>query len=245
MKKVSILMPVYNSEKFIKRSISSVLNQSYKNWELIIVDDGSTDNSAKLIQTINSKKIKFFKNSKNLGQRKTRNILLKKASGDYIAYLDSDDYWNKYKLEKQIKFMQEKNLCFSYTNYLIKIKNKIFSRKIPNKVNFKTLLKENFIGQSTVVYEKRLKIYKFKHNERMDFSLWLEIIKETNFLYGITENLTTVSIRSESQSSNLFRNITYNWNSMRKTGKIKFVKSFYYLFYQIFRSLKKRNFYLF
>ena len=124
MKKVSILMPVYNAEKFIHKSILSVLKQSYRNWELIIINDGSTDASVKKIEKLNSNKILIFHNKKNLGQQKTRNLLLRKASGYYIAYLDADDYWHKHKLKKQIYFMRKNNLDFSYTNYFIKIKKK-------------------------------------------------------------------------------------------------------------------------
>jgi teichuronic acid biosynthesis glycosyltransferase TuaG len=242
MEKVSILMPLYNAEKFICKSILSVLKQSYHNWELIIINDGSTDASVKKIEKFNSNKIKIFHNKKNLGQQKTRNLLLKKVKGYYIAYLDSDDYWHKHKLKTQIFFMKKNNLDFSYTNYLIKIKKKKIKRQIPRFATYRDLLSENFIGQSTVIYKSKLKKYKFNGNKiRMDFDLWLNILKKIKILHGIGSNLATINLNPGSQSSNFIRNIIFNWNMMRKSQKINLIKTIYYLFIQSFNSLKKRN----
>ena len=173
-------MPLYNAEKFICKSILSVLKQSYQNWELIIINDGSTDTSVKKIEKFNSNKIKIFHNKKNLGQQKTRNLLLKKVKGYYIAYLDSDDYW-----QKQNCFMKKHNLDFSYTNYFIKIKKKKIARQIPRFATYKDLLRENFIGQSTVIYKSKLKKYKFNGKKiRMDFDFHIFVFR-VSYIFSV------------------------------------------------------------
>ena len=114
---VSIIMPSYNTGKFIKETINSVLNQTYNNWELIIVDDCSTDDTEEIVNAIKDNRIKFLKNSTNSGAAISRNKAIKEAKGKWIAFLDSDDLWKKEKLEKQIRFMEENHYDFSYTNY--------------------------------------------------------------------------------------------------------------------------------
>jgi glycosyltransferase involved in cell wall biosynthesis len=116
---VSIITPAYNSEKYIAETILSVLAQSYQNWEMIIVDDSSTDKTAEIISSFKEKdsRIKYIYNSTNKGSAYSRNVALQKAKGKWIAFLDSDDLWHPKKLEKQIEFMKKNNYHFSYTNY--------------------------------------------------------------------------------------------------------------------------------
>ena len=115
---VSIIMPSYNTASYIENSIKSVLNQTYQNWELLIVDDCSIDNSAEVIQKyLINQKIRYFKNEKNSGAAVSRNLALREARGRWIAFLDSDDLWLPEKLEKQIKFMEDNDYHFSYTKY--------------------------------------------------------------------------------------------------------------------------------
>ncbi len=116
---VSIITPLYNCEKYIEETILSVINQTYKNWEMIIVDDCSKDNGTEIVEKYQRKdnRIKLFKNEINLGGAGTRNKCIEKAKGKYIAFLDSDDLWKKEKLEKQISFMEKNNYLFSYTKY--------------------------------------------------------------------------------------------------------------------------------
>ena len=111
-------MPSYNTGKFIQETINSVKNQTYNNWELIIVDDGSTDNTDEVVRAIKDDRIKYIKNKVNKGAAISRNIALREAKGKWIAFLDSDDLWKEDKLEKQIKFMEDNNYYFSYTNYI-------------------------------------------------------------------------------------------------------------------------------
>ena len=116
---VSVITPAFNSGRFVAETISSVLSQTYQNWELIIVDDGSTDETVKIVKSFQEKdnRIQLFENESNKGSAFSRNLALRNAKGKWIAFLDSDDVWHPEKLEKQIKFMTENNCLFSYTNY--------------------------------------------------------------------------------------------------------------------------------
>ena len=114
---VSIVMPSYNTAKYIADSIQSVINQTYSNWELLIVDDCSTDNTEEIVASFNDERIRFIKKDKNSGAADSRNVALRAAVGKWIAFLDSDDTWEREKLEKQIRFMENGNYHFSYTRY--------------------------------------------------------------------------------------------------------------------------------
>ena len=114
---VSIIMPSYNTEQYIAETIQSVINQTYQNWELIIVDDCSTDNTDTVVGKIKDSRIRYLKNEKNSGAAVSRNKALREANGRWVAFLDSDDLWKPEKLEKQISFMMKKKCYFSYTNY--------------------------------------------------------------------------------------------------------------------------------
>lgn len=146
---VSIIMPNYNSDMYIKKTIDSVLAQTYKNWELIIVDDCSTDNSLKIVNSFNDARIKIIKNEVNSGAAVSRNNALRVAEGKWIAFLDSDDLWTSEKLEKQISFMVDDDLLFSYTDYDVVDENdKITSTFRPSFdiCTYKDILKHNHIG---------------------------------------------------------------------------------------------------
>ena len=181
---VSVIMPVYNSCDYLQKSISSVLMQTYKNLELIIIDDCSTDNSMDLINNINDKRIKIIKNKSNMGAAFSRNIGIENAKGKYIAFLDSDDYWNLTKIEKQVTFMQENNYHFSYTNYemfdVISGMKKIVSG--PRKVTKYKLNQTNWLGCLTVMYDLeyvgKTSIPLLKR--RNDYAMWLLVIESAN-----------------------------------------------------------------
>ena len=153
---VSIITPMYNSGKFIKDTIDSVLSQTYKEWEMIIVDDCSTDISPEIVKSYvgSESRIKYIRTDKNGGVSNARNIALKNANGQYIAFLDSDDIWDKEKLEKQINFMKEKDCAISFTSYeLIDEENKRLDKivRVVPSIDYKTLLKGNILGCLTVI----------------------------------------------------------------------------------------------
>ncbi|MFK4784384.1 glycosyltransferase family 2 protein [Fusobacterium sp. MFO224] len=236
-KLVSIIIPMYNSEKHIEETIQSVLNQSYKNFEILIIDDLSRDNSREIVKKYMDldTRIKLIENETNMGVSYSRNLAISLAKGKYVAFLDSDDLWNEDKLAKQIKFMEERNIRFTYTNYR-KISENGEKRgviEVPERVNYKELLKGNIIGCLTVVIRKDLiEKYKFMDTKQEDYILWLEILKEIPFAYGIREELARYRVLKSSRSSNKIKMSLFNWNIYRKIEGLSLCKSIYlYLIY--------------
>ena len=139
---VSIIMPLYNCEQYIAKSIESVINQTYQDWDLLVVDDCSTDKSVEVVKSFNDKRIKLLSNEHNSGAALSRNYALREAKGKWIAFLDSDDTWLPTKLEEQLQFMNENNYSFTYSDYRICNGDKWEDviRTAPNKINFRKIL---------------------------------------------------------------------------------------------------------
>lgn len=245
--KVSIITPVYNSEKFIKDTISSVLNQTYTNWEMILLDDCSTDNSKKIINEYVEKdsRFKYIKLSQNSGAAVARNTAIKAATGRFLAFLDSDDAWEPEKLDLQIKFMIENKVGFSFTSYKIVDENgkptgKIVS--VPSTINYEELLKNTIIGCLTVVIDKDVvgDIQMPNLRARQDFVTWLSILKKGHTAYGINIPLAKYRVVSKSISSNKLKMIRRNWNVYRNIEELSFMKSAYVTSYYVLNAIKKR-----
>lgn len=227
---VSIIMPSYNTEKFIKESIDSVLNQTYFNWELIIVDDCSTDNTDSIIGSINDTRIKYLKNDKNSGAAISRNRALREAQGKWIAFLDSDDSWMPDKLEKQIKFMEENNYHFSYTRYEeINENSEPLGRLIsgPKKITKHGMFKYCWPGCLTVMYDATvsglIQIEDIKKNN--DYAIWLKVCKKAK-CYLLDETLGQYRRgRKGSISTHSYRNLI-KWH------------------YKLFRVAEKENWFM-
>lgn len=188
---VSIIMPSYNTAKYISETIESVQSQTYHFWELIIVDDCSTDDTDEIVQKyLNDSRIKYYKNKKNFGAAISRNRALRKARGRWIAFLDSDDLWSPEKLEKQIKFMKDNNYHFSYTKYeeIDENGNKTgVNITGPNKISKLGMYAYCWPGCLTVMYDSSviglIQIEDIKKNN--DYAMWLKISKKCNcFLLG-------------------------------------------------------------
>lgn len=182
---VSIIMPSYNTAKFISETIESVLAQTYSNWELIIVDDCSTDSTDEVVKSfLSDNRIKYIKNEKNSGAAVSRNRALREAKGKWIAFLDSDDLWLPVKLEKQIAFMKENDYHFSYTNYV-----EINEASIPNgrfitgpkRITKRGMYNYCWMGCLTVMYDAEtvglIQIADIKKNN--DYAMWLKICKKS------------------------------------------------------------------
>lgn len=220
---VSIVMPSFNVAEFIVESINSVIEQTLEDWELIIVDDCSTDNTVSAITPLLSDpRIILISTQKNVGGAGARNLAVEKARGRYIAFLDSDDLWTSDKLAVQISMMQRFGwgFCFaSYTN--INEQGEILSKiDVPDRVNFNSLLRHNYIGCLTAVYDKEIhgKIYMPLVKKRQDFALWLEILKKFEFGYSVNSNLGYYRIRKGSLSRNKLDAIRYYWRVLRNVG---------------------------
>ena len=233
---VSIIMPSYNSEKFIAKAIESVLSQTYSNWELIIIDDCSDDSSINIIQSKAQKeqRIKIIKQKSNAGAAVARNSGIKAAKGEYIAFLDSDDLWVEDKLEKQVKYMQINKCAFSCSNYYkIGEDGKLIGHSAIKKkrLSYTDLLKRNYIGCLTAMYDvKKIgKVYSPIIRKRNDYALWLNITKKGINAYCLEDNLAYYRIRTESISSNKFDLIKYNYELFRKIEKMSILKSAFFL----------------
>lgn len=220
---VSILTPTYNTEKFIRATIESVQNQTYKNWEMILVDDASTDQTVSVIEEFvqNDSRIKLFKLDKNSGNGFARNAALDKASGKYIAYLDSDDLWCSDKLEKQIQFLKTNNLYFTFSFYdSIDEEGNDLNRRVesPNPLTYKQLFFCNYVGNLTAIYDADYfgKIILETSQKRQDWRIWLTILKQIKIAKPIPEPLAFYRIRKDSVSSSKFKLIKHNFGVYRE-----------------------------
>lgn len=203
---VSIIMPSWNTANYIGESIRSVLNQSYQNWELLIVDDCSTDNTKEIVLMFNDPRVKFFCNEKNSGAALTRNKALREAQGEWIAFLDSDDLWMPNKLEKQLNFMESNGYVLSYTEYE-KIDEEDFPLNIyvsgPEIINKRKMYRYDYIGQLTMMYNAKffglIQIKDIKKNN--DYALRLQLFKKNQVkAHLLKENLAKYRIRKKSIS---------------------------------------------
>ncbi len=242
---VSVIMPSFKSEMFISESIESILSQSYQNWELIIVDDASPDQSNSIIEKFIKKdnRIKLIKLDQNRGPAVARNEAIKIARGRYIAFLDSDDIWSPEKLDKQLNFMKEKDLSFTYSAYnVINEGGEIVGDFIPEqKITYFDMLKTSSIGCLTAIYDtKKLgKMYMPNIFKKQDYGLWLEILKKIKITNGIVELLASYRLRYNSVSSNKIIGGFYQWKIYRDVENISFFKSIYYFLYYVKNGIRK------
>lgn len=181
---VSIIMPSYNTEKYIRDSIDSVIAQTYTNWELIIIDDCSPDNSNEIIESYKDPRIRLLKNERNSGAAVSRNYGLREAKGKYIAFIDSDDTWVKDKLEKQIKFIEDNDYAFVYADYRICL-NGIWEnvvRTAPNKINKRKIYNYCYFSTITVMYDVEkvglIQIEDLKKNN--DYAMWIQALSKVD-----------------------------------------------------------------
>ena len=250
MKKlVSIITPMYNAEKYIEETIKSVLSQTYKNFEMIIVDDMSTDNSKEIIKKYRrlDKRIKYIKNNKNEGAGVSRNVAIKKSKGEYIAFLDSDDLWRENKLQNQIEFMEKNNLVMSHGNYYFIYENRKEKSKIvktSKKISYNLLLKGNQFKTMTVILKRELaEKVKFLGEKHEDYIYFLQILKLIDYSLGQEEEINSYCrIRKNSVSSNKLRSALWTWKVYRDYEKLSRTKSLYYFVNYIYYGLKKHKF---
>ena len=233
--KVSVIMPCFNSEKYLKETIESVLKQTYGNFELIFVDDCSTDDSVRVVKSFGDGRIKIFSTEKNSGAAVARNNGIEHSSGRWLAFLDSDDIWYPEKLERQIAFMVKKGVAFSFTDYEVinglGALRTVFKPK-RDAYSYKDLLKHNSIGCLTVMLdtEKLGKIYMpVDAVKREDYAAWLSVLRTGEKAYCLHEVLAKYKIHGNSASSNKGKMIRYQWRVFRKIEKLNFIKSVYYL----------------
>jgi teichuronic acid biosynthesis glycosyltransferase TuaG len=242
---VSIIMPTYNCGGFIGVTLDSVITQTYQNWELIVVDDCSIDNTEEVVKSymLKEPRIQYYKLDENSGAAIARNKAVELAAGKYVAFLDSDDLWFPEKLSKQISFMKRNNYTFSCTSYT-KIDesgnylNRIIKANV--KSDYDGILKRN-PGNSTVIYNAMV-LGKFKIpniKKRNDYVMWLQVIKKAKYLYGIEEPLGSHRIRTGSLSRKKANLVSYHWKVYREIEELSIFKSSYLIIYWVIVTVFK------
>ena len=248
---VSIITPSYNTARFIAETINCVLAQTYTNWEMIIVDDCSTDDTDAVVASFDDRRIRYFKNEKNSGAAMSRNRALREARGKWVAFLDSDDLWDPTKLEKQIGFMERNHYHFSYTNY----------REIddygtslgtvwtgPDKISKFLMYLFNYMGCLTVMYDREyvglIQIPNLK--KRNDYAMWIKVVKKCP-AYRLDEVLATYRVRGSgsimNRSKSPLTRLKYNYYIWRESENMNVPAAlFWTVINLVFGALKKVTF---
>ena len=244
--KVSIITPAYNVEHRICETIESVLSQTYREWEMIIIDDLSKDDTVSIVNNYIKKdqRIKLVKLEKNSGPAVARNTGIELAKGQYIAFLDSDDIWLPTKLEKQIKFMQDNDLAVTCSSYhtIDEDGKKINTRVVKESFSYSDMLKSNHIGNLTGIYdcEKLGKLFMDDVGHE-DYTLWLRVMKKVGKTKAITEPLAEYRVLSNSISANKLKVLKWQWNIYRNIVGLDIFRSTYYFISYVYYALKKRR----
>ena len=251
--KVEIVLPNYNSDQFISETIDSILNQTFKNWKLVVVDDNSNLHSKELLKKYsNHPKIKIIWLKKNKGPGFCRNIAMRYSKSDYIAFIDSDDIWYKDKLLEQLNFMLRNNFEFTYTGYLtfktkgslLKEHNKLNTIMPPKKFNFNTFIKNTSIGTSTMIIKKNLiKNVNFTNTKICeDYYFKCKLLKKIEYAYCVPKILTKYRIRPDSLQSNKLKNFYWIWYINKNYNQFNFFKNLMSTLCISINSMKKYGF---
>ncbi len=245
---ISVIMPYYKKSEFIFESINSILNQSFKTFEIIIIDDELSEDSLKVLAKIEKldSRIKIFRNKKNLGAGQSRNNAINLCRGEYVAFCDCDDLWKPKKLERQIKFMREFDLNFCFTSYeIINNQNlRVGFREAKKNLSFKQLRNSCDIGLSTVIMKKDVfNDYQFRFGKtktKEDFILWLLLAKNGIEIFGIKECLVSWRKNSKSLSSSNIQKIIDGYSVYRNYLRYSRIKSLYFLIILSFNFMLKK-----
>lgn len=241
---VSVITPAYNAEKFIHETIESVLAQTYPHWEMIIVDDCSTDDTVSIVKSYTEKdeRIKLVQLDENSGSAIARNTAMDHAKGRYLAFLDSDDMWLPTKLEKQLTFMQQKDIAFSFTRYRRVLEDGTETKsvsKTPSTIDYDGLMKQCVIGCLTVMIdrEKIGELRMVNIRTRQDYAFWLQILRKGYLAYGIPDVLAKYRLVRNSISSNKIDAAKRNWYVYRQIEQQNLMKALWYFTNYAFRSV--------
>jgi teichuronic acid biosynthesis glycosyltransferase TuaG len=241
---VSIITPSFNSDKFISETIQSVQNQTHQNWEMIIVDDCSTDRTASIIEQFvkNDNRIRFFQLKKNSGAGIARELALTKAKGDYISFLDADDLWKPLKLEKQLQFLKDNKSPFTFSFYdcIDEVGNSLNKRvEAPRNLSYLQLFFCNYVGNLTGIYEVDYfgKIAISSTRKRQDWMVWLTILKKIKKAKPVPESLAFYRIRDNSLSASKFDLLKHNFAVYRTFHGFNYVSSMFIMIGFLFTQL--------
>lgn len=242
---VSVIVPMYNAEKYIIETIASVQAQTYQNWEMIIVDDCSTDTSADIVKKMmmNDARIRYYKNDVNYGVAQSRNVAISKAEGRYIAFLDDDDLWRTFKLEKQLQIMRESGspFCYGSCSVIDKSGKRIRKdRKVPEKIDYKGLLKGNVIPCLTVMIDRKsIQNITMPQIPHEDYATWLAILKEGIVARGTNEVIADYRVGHESISSCKRKVFKWTWNIYRKYLELNLCSCIYNFCWYAIKGMSK------
>lgn len=249
MLKVSVIIPYFRKKNYIKKTLLSILKQTFKKFEVLIIYDDSEKSDLTFIKTLLKldKRIKLIINKKNLGAGLSRNIGILKAKGKYISFIDADDIWKKNKLRLQIKFMENNNYQISHTSYVIaNMENKVLEfRKAKNFIKLKDLLYSCDIGLSTVMVKKSVFSNKFKFPKlqtKEDFVLWLKFVKSGFKIYSLNLNLVRWTKTKDSLSSSVFQKLKDAIDVYHVYMKFNLIKSIYLTLNLVLNFIKKKYF---
>ena len=240
---VSIIVPVYNAEKYIEETIQNLQEQTYKNYEIIFVDDKSTDKSAEIIKKYVNDKLILIQNEKNEGPAISRNKGLNNANGRYICFQDADDLWEKDKIEKQLKFIKEKKCAFIYTGFKFKYKNKYKIVNVQQELTYKQALINMKILTISVMFDTNKidkELLKMPDIQNEEIATWYKILRNNYVAYGIDEPLVTYRKTKKTRSSNKLKNFKNRWYIYKKIEKLNNIQAIYYMICYVFFGIKKR-----
>lgn len=250
MTKVSIITPVYNASRFLMETADCVIAQTLPDWEWILVDDCSSDSSQEIMRALAQKdaRIKVFFLDTNQGSGPARNKAINEAQGDYIAFLDSDDFWSHDKLKKHVNFMEENNAVFSHTSYGFTneqgkvIRETYHVSNVP--VTYAMLLKKTEISCLTAMYNQKIigKYFMPDLRRKQDYALWLSILKDGHVSIPLDEELAMYRQVSGSATNNKFKLIIKHLKFLRNVEKLSLFSSLYYSFHWGINGLKKYYF---
>lgn len=243
---ISIVMPAYNAENTVKETIQSVLMQTYTEWELIVIDDGSVDSTPEIVETLAASEPRIYciHNKKNSGVSKARNIGIAETHGEWIAFLDSDDMWEPDKLEKQVDLLGQKpdaDIIFTGSSFINRDgKKSSYHLQVPQSVTYRKLLKQNIIScSSAMVRKKWILKYPMAHDDmHEDFAVWLQILKDGGRAYGINEPLLIYRMSENSKSGNKKKAAVMTYKVYRYLG-LNPIAALYNIFWYAWKNMKK------
>lgn len=248
--KVSIIVPVYNAEKYILETIEHVAAQTYEDWELLLVVDGCRDRSAQVIreyqETKQEDRLRIIAREENMGAAKARNRGLQEAAGRYIAYVDADDLWQPEKLAHQLRFLQEKQAAFVFTGYEFADEKGVGTGKVvhvPGELHYKEALKNTTIFTSTVMFDtERIpkELLEMPDMKSEDTALWWKVLRNGYTAYGLDENLVLYRRPAQSLSSNKLEAIRRIWNLYRRAEGLSVPSSLYNFCFWAVRAVARR-----
>lgn len=247
---VSIIVPVYNVKKYIVETMDCVRNQTYPHWELLLVEDGSSDGTAEVIVEYREKtrddRIRLIEQPSNMGAARARNRGLQEAQGRYIAYLDADDLWIPEKLERELAFMKEKQAAFVFTGYEFADEKGVGTGKVvrvPETLSYKEALKNTTIFTTTVMFDTEripVDMLEMPIIKSEDTALWWKVLRNGYTAYGLDENLVKYRRVGKSLSSNKLEALRRIWNLYRKAEGMSVISSAYHFCFWAVRAVRRR-----